>query len=177
MYTAALAQLDKTESLPKQIVFLTLVSLLATSIIYGTTYLLDPQTIADASNAESLEAVPWVVGIFIGPPIETFLFQTLFLLAVKRLTELSGQADNWFPAFVATSIVFATAHGVTESSFYLGFINTITRLPLSIALALLAISQRTRNYGHPFLAVTFAHGFYNLLVFVAAVGINVILLT
>ena len=172
MYTMALAKLDKTDSIYKQVVILTLLSLLATSLIFGITYILDPSTVANANGSESFDAAPWGVGIFIGPPIETFLFQTLLLLAVKRLTEMSGQTDNWFPAFLATSIVFATAHGITESSFYLGFTNTINRIPLSISLALLAISHRTKENGMPFVAVTFTHAFYNLMIFVVVVGLN-----
>ena len=172
MYTKALTQLDKTDSIYKQVVILALLSLLATSLIFGITYILDPSIVTNYNDSESFDATPWVVGIFIGPPIETFLFQTLLLLAVKRLTEMSGQTDNWFPAFIATSIVFATAHGITESSFYLGFTNTINRIPLSISLALLAISQRTKENGMPFVAVTFTHAFYNLMIFVAVIGVN-----
>lgn len=176
MYSLALAKLNKSDSISKQVVVLTLLSLLATAIIYGLIYLIDPTTITNASSSESFEAAPWVMGIFIGPPIETFLFQTLLLLAVKRLTEIKGQADNWLPAFLATSIIFATAHGITESTFYLGFINTLTRIPLSIALALLAISERTKEGGTPFIAVTFTHGFYNLMIFAVVVVANLVLL-
>ncbi|MDD9890670.1 MAG: CPBP family glutamic-type intramembrane protease [Gammaproteobacteria bacterium] len=176
MYSSALAQLNKTESISKQVVRLALLSLAATAIIYGLIFLFDPGTISAANDVESFEAAPWVVGIFIGPPIETLLFQTLLLLAVKRITEISGQPDNWLPAFIATSIVFATAHGLTESTIYLGFINTLTRIPLSMALALLAISQRTKEGGMPFIAVSFTHGFYNLMIFVVVVVANLILL-
>ena len=174
MYTKALAQLDKTDSIYKQAVILALLSLLATSLIFGITYLLDPSTIAITNASESFEAAPWVVGIFISPPIETFFFQTLLLLAVKRLTEMNGHADNWFPAFLATSIIFATAHGITEISFYLGFTNTISRIPLSIALALQAISHRTKENGMPFVAVVFTHGLYNLMIFVVVIGMNLV---
>ena len=174
MYTKALTQLDKTDSIYKQVVILALISLLATSLIFGITYLLDPSTIANLNASKNFEAAPWVVGIFISPPIETFLFQTLLLLAVKRLTEMNGQSDNWFPAFLATSIIFATAHGITESSFYLGFTNTINRIPLSIALALLAISHRTKENGMPFVAVAFTHGLYNLMIFVVVIGMNLV---
>ena len=176
MYARALSRLNKTTSLQKQIFYPVLFSLVATGFIFGLTYLLDPNTILNISDSESIEAAPWVVAVFLGPPIETFLFQTLLLLAVKRITEFWGQADNWFPAFLATSIVFATAHGVMESSLYMAFVNTLTRAPLAIALALLAISQRTQKRGRPFLAVTLAHGFYNLMVFVLVISINLLLL-
>lgn len=172
MYSKLLAQLDKTESVTKQIAALAFLSLSVTSIIYGLIFFLDPTTITNSSPSESLEVAPWVVGIFIGPPIETLLFQTLLLSLAKRLTEISGYPEDWFPAFLATSIIFATAHGISESSFYTGFINTLTRLPLSIALALLAISHRTKDDGIPFMAVTLTHGFYNLLVFLGVVGMT-----
>ena len=176
MYASALARLNDSHSLPKQIFSLTLLSLLATSVIFGFTYLLDPDAVLNVSDSESIESAPWVVAIFIGPPIETFLFQTLLLLAVKRITDIKGQSDNWFPAFLATALIFATAHGVMEDSIYLAIINSLTRAPLSIALALLAISQRTQANGNPFLAVTLTHGFYNLLIFVVVICVNLLLM-
>jgi len=176
MYARALSRLNKTTSLRKQILYSVGFSLVATGFIFGLTYVLDPNMILDIRDSESIETAPWVVAIFLGPPIETFLFQTLLLLVVKRITELWGQADNWFPAFLVTSIVFATAHGVMESSLYLAFINTLTRAPLAIALALLAISQRTQKRGRPFLTVTLAHGFYNLMVFFLVISLNLLLL-
>ena len=176
MYARALSRLNKTTSLRKQILYPVLFSLIATGFILGLTYLLDPNTILDINDSGSIEAAPWVVAIFLGPPIETFLFQTLLLLVVKRISELWGQADNWFPAFLVTAIVFATAHGLMESSLYLALINTLTRAPLAIALALLAISQRTQKSGRPFLAVTLAHGSYNLMVFFLVINLNLLLL-
>jgi hypothetical protein len=176
MYARALTRLNESESLPKQMFFLTLLSLIATAIIFGFTYLLDPGAVLNVNNSESIESAPWVVAIFVGPPIETFLFQTLLLLAVKRITDLRGHSENWFPAFLATTIAFATAHGVTEDSFYLAFVNSLMRVPLSIALALLAISQRSQAKGNPFLAVTLTHGFYNLWIFAVVVGGNLLLL-
>ena len=51
MYTKALTQLDKTDSIYKQVVILALISLLATSLIFGITYLLDPSTIANLNTS------------------------------------------------------------------------------------------------------------------------------
>jgi len=177
MYSQALDRLDRLGPLYQQILVVAGVSLFfAVLLIFSTlgiAYAISPEFVSQVNSVEEFDDVSWVVAIFLAPPIETLLFQTWLLLAIKKLTDAVGNQDTWFPAFLVTSIVFAAAHGVGQNSIFLGLFNTLTRVPLSFALALLAISQRSKNeYGRPFMAVTFAHGLYNLLIFAIIAALN-----
>lgn len=176
MFAEALKRLDNVGPLYKQIIFVAIVSfLVAMLFIFLATaiaLIVAPDFVSQAANNSNFDDEAWVVAIFVAPPVETLLFQTWLLVAIKKLTELTGDNASWFPAFLVTSVVFAAAHGLQENSIYLGIFGTLTRVPLSFALALLAISQRSNELGRPFVAVTFAHGLYNLLIFVLIAAIN-----
>lgn len=97
----------------------------------------------------------------IGPIIETLIFQVLFLLAIKKLTEWILKSDSWLPALVLTTLGFAAVHGLEYTNFYYWFINASIRLPLSFFLALMAVIEFRKENGHPILCVFVLHALYN----------------
>lgn len=105
----------------------------------------------------------FVLIVFVAPILETLIFQLALLLLAKKLTEWLAKSDSWLPAFLITSLAFAAVHATNAEntlSIY-GLLHAVARIPGGIALTLLAIVERRREYGLPVLSVIFLHGLHN----------------
>ena len=121
----------------------------------------------DGFGGEFLESTSFlgifVLSVFVAPILETLMFQLALLLLAKKLTEWLAKSDSWLPAFLITSLAFAAVHATNaENTFSIyGLLHAVARIPGGIALTLLAIVERRREYGLPVLSVIFLHGLHN----------------
>lgn len=160
-------------SLYRRVLTLLVASLVATLIVLLAWFVFDSATIRNDLAAQEPSGFPsigtFLSAIVIAPVLETVVFQMGLLMLAKKFFEITGITNNWMPAFVLVVFSFALIHGLGADTPYLFLMSALTRLPLSICLAIMAVAEYRKVDGMPFFGVVLLHSGYNTSVFLAAV--------
>ncbi len=105
------------------------------------------------SDPQDVTVMLILEALVLGPVLDTLVFQTAFLLAVKKCTEISGNKTSWRPAFILTVICYASIFGIGSESIAEFLAETSIMIPMSISFTALAILQRKIVGGKPILGV------------------------
>ncbi len=133
-------------------------------------YLVEPEFIIEMGliNAEkissSISLAEWIIlAVFVGPFIETLIFQYLLLLIVKKFMGWVTKSSGWSLSFLIVSIVFSFAHSYNFGFNYYGILNAVLVSAIASSCTVLAIVEFEKKNGIPITSVFILHGSYNLV--------------